>query len=92
MTSIIRVSADSRPGEVGGCIANVYREQGRAYVQAIGAGAVNQAVKGFIIARGYLAMDGIDIAFAPAFVVVEIDGLERTAVRFEVAERTVNTQ
>lgn len=92
MTTIIRVSANSHPSEVGGCIANVYRDHGRAYVQAIGAGAVNQAVKGLIIARGYLSMEGIDVAFAPAFVTVQIDGCERTAVRLEIVERAVNTQ
>jgi stage V sporulation protein S len=56
-------------------------------VQAIGAGAVNQAIKAVTIARGYLALDGIDIVFVPVFIELSIDGLERTAVRFIVEPR-----
>lgn len=85
---IIKVSARSRSTAVAGAIAGVVREHGFAEVQAIGAGAVNQAVKALAIARGYLERDQIDIAFVPHFTEVNIDGQERTAVRFTVEERT----
>jgi stage V sporulation protein S len=81
---IIKVSAKSRSTAVAGAIAGVVRESGRAEVQAIGAGAVNQAVKAVAIARGYLELDGIDVVCVPAFVEVEIDGQERTAVKLSV--------
>jgi len=81
---IIKVSAKSRSTAVAGAIAGVVRENGRAEVQAIGAGAVNQAIKAVAIARGYLTLDEIDIVCIPAFVEVEIDGQERTALRFVV--------
>jgi len=84
---IIKVSARSRSTSVAGAIAGVIREQNRAEVQAIGAGAVNQAIKAVAIARGYLALDGFDVICIPAFVEVEIDGQERTAVKLIVEPR-----
>ncbi|MBC8100896.1 MAG: stage V sporulation protein S [Armatimonadetes bacterium] len=84
---IIKVSAKSRSTAVAGAIAGVMRERRYAEVQAIGAGAVNQAVKALAIARGYLERDAIDIIFTPFFTEVMIDGQERTAVRFTVEPR-----
>lgn len=85
--SIIKVSDKSRSTSVAGAIAGTVRESGHAEVQAIGAGAVNQAIKAVIVARGYLARDGIDIICIPAFTEVNIDGQERTAVKMVVEPR-----
>jgi stage V sporulation protein S len=87
---IIKVAATSRSTAVAGAIAGVMREKGRVDVQAIGAGAVNQATKAVIIARGYLELDGIDIICVPSFVEVVIDDQERTAVRLTVEKRPVD--
>ena len=84
---IIKVSAESRTSAVAGAIAGVVREHKRAEVQAIGAGAVNQAVKATAIARGYLHEDGIEVICIPEFTTVEIDGKERTAIRLVVDPR-----
>ena len=84
---IIKVSARSRSTAVAGAIAGVVRETNRAEVQAIGAGAVNQALKAVAIARGYLALDDINVICIPSFVEVEIEGQERTAVRIVVEPR-----
>ena len=84
--SVIKVAASSRSTSVAGAIAGIVREQGEAEVQAIGAGAVNQAVKAIAIARGYLELDGIDVVCIPAFSEVLIEGKERTAVRMKVVE------
>jgi stage V sporulation protein S len=84
---IIKVSAKSRSTAVAGAIAAVMREHHAAEVQAIGAGAVNQAVKALAIARGYLHEDGIEIVCVPFFKEVDIEGQERTAVRFNVEQR-----
>lgn len=84
---VIKVSAKSRSTSVAGAIAGVVRENGHAEVQAIGAGAVNQAIKATAIARGYLTLDGIDVICIPSFTEVEIDGQERTALRFVVEPR-----
>ena len=83
---IIKVAATSRSTAVAGAIAGVMREQGRVDVQAIGAGAVNQAIKAVIIARGYLELDGIDIICLPSFTEVIIDDQERTAVRLGIEQ------
>lgn len=84
---IIKVSANSRTASVAGAVAGVMREVGRAEVQAIGAGAVNQAIKAIAIARGYLLEEDVDIVCVPTFVDVMIDGQERTAVRMSVEPR-----
>ena len=84
---IIKVSAGSRTSAVAGAIAGVIREHKRADVQAIGAGAVNQAIKAIAIARGYLNEDGLDVVCIPEFTAVDIDGKERTALRLVVEPR-----
>ena len=85
--NIIKVSAESRTSAVAGAIAGVVRDSNRAEVQAIGASAVNQAVKALALSRSYLAQDGIDVVFISEFVDVEIDGKVRTAIKFTVEER-----
>ena len=87
MAELIKVSAQSRSTAVAGAIAGVMREQGHAEMQAVGASAVNQAIKALAIARGYLVQDGIDLVVSPSFNEVEIEGNERTAVRFAVYKR-----
>lgn len=84
MMSVIKVATRSRTAMVAGAIAGMYRENGSAEVQAIGAGAVNQAVKAVAIAKGYLAEEGKTIVFTPSFVEVEIEGETRTAVKLSV--------
>jgi len=84
---IIKVSATSRTAAVAGAIAGVIREHKHADVQAIGAGAVNQAVKAVALARTYLVNDGIDIICFPEFVDVDIEGKIRTAIKITVEPR-----
>jgi stage V sporulation protein S len=84
---VLKVSARSRPSAVAGAIAGVVREAGRAEVQAIGAGATNQAVKAVAIAREYLRETGIDAVCLPAFIDVTIDNEDRTAIRLVVEAR-----
>lgn len=85
--NVIKVSAGSRTSAVAGAIAGVVRDRNRAEVQAIGAGAVNQAIKAVAIARGYLQEDGIDVVCIPEFTSVDIEGKERTAIRLVVEPR-----
>jgi stage V sporulation protein S len=84
---ILKVSAKSRSTAVAGAIAGVMRESGHAEVQAIGAGAVNQAVKAVAIARGYLAEEGMEIYCIPSFTEVLIGDQERTAIRIIVDKK-----
>jgi stage V sporulation protein S len=84
---VIKVSAESKTSAVAGAIAGVMREHKHAEVQAIGAGAVNQAVKACAIARSFLENDGLNIVCIPSFVEVVIDGKERTALRLVVEPR-----
>jgi stage V sporulation protein S len=84
---IIKVSGTSRTSAVAGAIAGVVRENNRAEVQAIGASAINQAVKACALARGYLQGDGLDIIFIPEFVDVQIEDKIRTAIKFTVEPR-----
>jgi stage V sporulation protein S len=84
---IIKVSATSRTAAVAGAIAGVVREHKRAEVQAIGAGAVNQAVKALVLATGYLKNDNINVVAIPEFVDVEIEDKIRTAIKLVVEPR-----
>jgi stage V sporulation protein S len=87
MADLIRVASGSKSSAVAGAIAGIVREAGLAEVQAIGAGAVNQALKAAAIARGFLLLDGLDIVFIPTFEDVEIDGQQRTALRIRAEPR-----
>jgi stage V sporulation protein S len=84
---LLKVSAKSNPKSVAGALAAVFREQGRVEIQAIGAGAVNQAVKAVAIARGFIAPSGIDLVMIPAFAEITIDQEERTAIKFVIEAR-----
>ena len=86
---VLKVSAHSRPSAVAGAIAGVIRSQGRADVQAIGAGATNQAIKAVAIARDYLQPNGLDIVVIPAFIDVTIADEERTAIRLVIESRPI---
>ena len=89
---IIKVSAKSRSTAVAGAIAGVIREHHYAEVQAIGAGAVNQAVKALVLATGYLKNDGIDVRCVPEFAEVTIEDKVRTAIKIVVEPgRSPNT-
>ncbi len=84
---ILKVASNSNPNKVAGALAGVIREHGKAELQAIGAGAVNQAIKAIAIARGYLAPSGVDLVCVPAFTDVEIDGEKKTGIKFIVFPR-----
>jgi stage V sporulation protein S len=89
-SDVLKVSAKSRPSAVAGAIAGVVRELGRAEVQAIGAGATNQAVKAVAIARDYLRESGIEAVCLPSFIDVTIDNEDRTAILLVVEPRVVD--
>ena len=84
---VLKVSKNSNPASVAGALSGVIRERGSAEIQAIGAAAVNQAVKSVAIARGFLAPGGYDIVCIPAFSEIEVQGEERTAIKFLVESK-----
>lgn len=84
MKEVLKVSANTNPNAAAGAIAGFIREQGEVEVQAIGAGAVNQSVKAIAIARGFVAVNGIDLVCSPGFKDIEVDGEIRTAICFIV--------
>ncbi len=88
-SGVLKVSAHSNPNSVAGALAGVLREKPNAELQAIGAGATNQAVKAIAIARSYLQSGGIDLVCVPEFTDVEIDGNVRTAIRLLVERRAL---
>ena len=79
---MLKVSGASQPRMVAGAIASVLRKEEAVLVQAVGAMAVNQTVKSVAVAREYLINDMLDLTMAPSFEHIEIDGSERTAIRF----------
>jgi len=87
VVEVLKVSAQSSPKSVAGALTAILRENGFAELQAVGAGAVNQAVKAIAITRGFIAPNGVDLVTIPAFVEINIDGEERTAIKFIVEPR-----
>lgn len=81
---IIKVSSKSNPNSVAGALANTLREKDSVEMQAIGAGALNQAIKAIAIARGFVAPTGKNLVCIPAFADILIDGEERTAIKLIV--------
>ena len=83
----LKVSSKSNPNSVAGALAAIIKEKNIVEIQAVGAGAINQAVKAIAIARGFVAPSGRDIVCVPAFTDIEIDGEERTAIKLIVQPR-----
>ncbi len=83
---VLRISTKSNPNSVAGAIAGTIKEEGKAELQAIGAGALNQAIKAVAIARGFVASLGMDLICVPAFVGVQIDDDEKSAIKIIVRE------
>ena len=84
---VLKVSANSKPTSVAGAIAGVIREKGCVEIQTVGAGAAYQAIKAIAVARGYMAPSGVELVCIPSFANIEIDGVERTAIKLIVEER-----
>ena len=84
----LKVSSKSNPNSVAGALTNVFRTNGHVEIQAIGAGALNQAIKGIAIARGFVAPSGVDLICIPAFAEVEVEGEDRTGIKLIVESRT----
>ena len=84
---VFKVSTKSNPNSVAGALAAIIKEKNIVEIQAVGAGAINQAVKAIAIARGFVAPSGRDIICVPAFTDIEIDGEERTAIKLIVQPR-----
>ena len=84
---VLKVSSKSNPNSVAGALAGVLRERGNAEIQAIGAGALNQAIKAIAIARGFVAPSGMDLVCVPAFTDIDIDGDKKTAIKLIIEPR-----
>ena len=81
---VLKISSKSNPNSVAGAIAGLVKESNKAEMQAIGAGALNQAIKGVAIARGFVAPSGKNLVCTPAFIDINIEGEERTAIKLIV--------
>ncbi|MBQ8473226.1 MAG: stage V sporulation protein S [Bacilli bacterium] len=83
----LKVSSKSNPSSVAGALANVFKDKESVEIQAVGAGAINQAIKAIAIARGFVAPSGKNLICTPAFSDISIEGEERTAIKLIVETR-----
>ena len=83
----LKVSSRSNPNSVAGAIAGLVKETTKAEMQAIGAGALNQAIKAVAIARGFVAPAGVDLICIPAFAEVQVEGEDRTGIKLIIESR-----
>ena len=84
---VLKISSKSNPNSVAGAIAGLVKETTKAEMQAIGAGALNQAVKAVAIARGFVAPTGVDLVCIPAFADVQVEGENRTGIKLIIEAR-----
>lgn len=80
----LRVSAGSSPQSVASAIAHAIYDNRQVKLRAVGAGAVNQAVKSIAIARGYVAPRGMDLSCTPGFATIESRDGEISAMVFAI--------
>ena len=80
----LRVSAGSNPQSVASAIAHAIYDKREVKLRAVGAGAVNQAVKALAIARGYVAPRGLDLTCKPGFTTIESRDGEISAIVFAI--------
>lgn len=80
----LRVSASSNPQSVASAIAHAVYDNRAVKLRAVGAGAVNQAVKAIAIARGYVAPRGLDLTCKPGFTTIESRDGEISAIIFAI--------
>lgn len=83
---LLKISSKSNPNSVAGAIIAMIREKGKAELQMIGAGALNQAIKAVAIARGFVVPSGVDLVCVPSFSNIEVDGEDRTGIKIIVKE------
>lgn len=84
---VLRVSSKSKPNSVAGAIAGIIRSDTRVKIQTIGAGALNQAIKGVAIARGFIAPTGQDLVCIPYFKDIEVNGEIKTAIVLNIESK-----
>jgi len=82
--AFLRVSASSNPQSVASAIAHAIYDKGEVKLRAVGAGAVNQAVKAMAIASGYVAPRGMRIYNIPGFTTIESRDGEISAIVFSI--------
>lgn len=83
----IKVASKSNPNSVAGAIVAMIKENEKAEISCVGAGALNQAIKAVCIARGFVAPSGLDLVCIPSFKQIKLDGMDRTAMKITVVIR-----
>lgn len=79
----LKVRATTAPQKLAGTIAkSITVDHKDVEIVAVGAGAINQATKGLIMARRFVSSAGINLAFIPAWETLEIEGKEVTAIKW----------
>jgi stage V sporulation protein SpoVS len=84
---VLKVAASSDANSVARAIVGALSKARLVETHAIGAGAVNQAVKAVAIAQRNMEREKKDLIMTPGFIEVEVDGQERTGVRFIIEIR-----
>ena len=82
---VLRASASSNPQSLASAIAHSLYESKECRVRAVGAGAVNQAVKAIAIARGYVAVKAMDLTCIPGFASIESHDGKISAIVFAIS-------
>lgn len=82
--NILRAGAGSSAQSLGSAIAHALYDTPQVKVRAVGASAVNQAVKAIAIASGYVAPRGMRIVNIPGFTTVDSRDGKISAIVFTI--------
>lgn len=87
-TGLLRVAAGSSPQQLASAIAHAVYAGHAPKLRAVGAGAVNQAVKACAIASGYVAPTGKTLYFRPGFESIQSFEGTISAITIQTVVRT----
>lgn len=81
---VLRVGGNTSPQDLAAAIANACYEKRPPRLRAIGAGAVNQAIKGCAIARQFVSPRAMDLTLKPGFETLKMQDGEISAIVLQV--------
>lgn len=81
---ILRVSASSSATSLASAISHAVYDSKKVTLRAIGAGAVNQAVKAVAIAQSFVGQRGISLLIRPGFTTVQMKDAEVSAIIMKI--------
>ena len=82
----LKVSTKSNVRKVAGAIVSILSEGKDVFLDVIGAGALNQAIKAVAVARSFTITSGTDLLISPSFSNVDIESDNVTGLTLKIVK------